>query len=122
MAMDPALLKKPRFTRLHAELEPEAWGRLKLRAVRAGMTATGLMLAAYAEVLAAYSRDPAFSLNLTFLNRHPMHPQVNEIVGEFTSLTMLGVDQTRGASFIERARLIQGDLWNDLEHHDISGV
>ncbi len=122
MAMDPALLKKPRFTRLHAELEPEAWGRLKLKAVRAGMTATGLMLAAYAEVLAAYSRDPAFSLNLTFLNRHPLHPQVNEIVGEFTSLTMLGVDQTRAASFIERARLIQGDLWNDLEHHDISGV
>ncbi|HJW12712.1 MAG TPA: amino acid adenylation domain-containing protein, partial [Albitalea sp.] len=122
MAMDPSLLKKPRFTRLHAELEPAAWERLKLKAVRAGMTATGLMLAAYAEVLAAYSRDPAFSLNLTFLNRHPMHPQVNEIVGEFTSLTMLGVDQTRGASFIERARLIQGDLWNDLEHHDISGV
>jgi amino acid adenylation domain-containing protein len=122
MAMDPALLKKPHFTRLHAKLEPEAWGRLKLKAVRAGMTATGLMLAAYAEVLAAYSRDPAFSLNLTFLNRHPMHPQVNEIVGEFTSLTMLGVDQTRGATFVERARLIQGDLWNDLEHHDISGV
>ncbi len=122
MAMDPSLLKKPRFTRLHAKMEPDAWGRLKLKAVRAGMTATGLMLAAYAEVLAAYSRDPAFSLNLTFLNRHPMHPQVNEIVGEFTSLTMLGVDQTRGASFVERARLIQGDLWNDLEHHDISGV
>lgn len=122
MAMDPSLLKKPKFTRLHAKMEPEAWGRLKLKAVRAGMTATGLMLAAYAEVLAVYSRDPAFSLNLTFLNRHPMHPQVNEIVGEFTSLTMLGVDQTRGASFVERARLIQGDLWNDLEHHDISGV
>ena len=122
MAMDPSLLKKPRFTRLHAKMEPEAWGRLKLKAVRAGMTATGLMLAAYAEVLAVYSREPAFSLNLTFLNRHPMHPQVNEIVGEFTSLTMLGVDQTRGASFVERARLIQGDLWNDLEHHAISGV
>jgi amino acid adenylation domain-containing protein len=122
MAMDPSLLKKPRFTRLHATMEPEAWGRLKLKAVRGGMTATGLMLAAYAEVLAVYSRDPAFSLNLTFLNRHPLHPQVNEIVGEFTSLTMLGVDQTRGASFLERARLIQGDLWNDLEHHDISGV
>jgi amino acid adenylation domain-containing protein len=122
MVMDPALLTKPRFTRLHAELKPEAWGRLKRKAVRAGMTATGVMLAAYAEVLAAYSAHPAFSLNLTFLNRHPLHPQVNEIVGEFTSLTMLGVDQRQGKSFIERARRVQGDLWNDLEHHDISGV
>ncbi|MCB1956132.1 MAG: amino acid adenylation domain-containing protein, partial [Rhodocyclaceae bacterium] len=122
MAMDPTDLKKPRFTRLHAELDREAWMRLKQKAVRAGLTTTGLMLAAYAEVLAAFSRDPAFSLNLTFLNRHPMHPQVNDIVGEFTSLTLLSVDQARGRSFTERARLVQGDLWNDLEHHDISGV
>ncbi|MFL6676284.1 MAG: amino acid adenylation domain-containing protein [Massilia sp.] len=122
MAMDPALLKKPRFTRLHAEFDRETWARLKKKAVRAGMTTTALMLAAYAEVLARYSSEPAFSLNLTFLNRHPIHPQVNDIVGEFTSLTLLSVDQSRGRSFAERARRIQSDLWNDLEHHDISGV
>ncbi len=121
-AMDPSLLKKPRFTRLHAQLQPEAWERLKKKTVRSGLTTTGLLLAAYAEVLAAYSRDPAFSLNLTFLNRHPLHPQVNDIVGEFTSLTLLGVDQSVGKSFVERARKVQGDLWHDLEHHDISGV
>lgn len=122
MAMDPSALAKPRFTRLHATLPPAQWDRLKLKAVRAGMTTTALMLAAYAEVLAAYSRDPAFSLNLTFLNRHPLHPQVNEIVGEFTSLTLLGVDTSLDNCFIERARRVQGDLWNDLEHHAISGV
>ncbi|HSK38125.1 MAG TPA: amino acid adenylation domain-containing protein, partial [Arenibaculum sp.] len=66
MAMNPALLKKPRFTRLHARLEPEAWNRLKLKATSAGMTATGIMLAAYAEILTQYSRSPQFSLNLTF--------------------------------------------------------
>ena len=122
MAMDPVLLKKPRFTRLHEEFDRETWARLKKKAVRAGLTTTGLMLAAYAEVLARYSSDPAFSLNLTFLNRHPMHPQVNDIVGEFTSLTLLSVDQSAGATFAERARRVQSDLWNDLEHHDISGV
>ncbi|GJJ00870.1 hypothetical protein RugamoR64_14080 [Duganella rhizosphaerae] len=122
MAMDPTLLKKPRFTRLHQAFDRETWARLKQRAVRNGLTTTGLMLAAYAEVLARYSADPAFSLNLTFLNRHPMHPQVNDIVGEFTSLTLLSVDLAQGATFAERARRVQADLWNDLEHHDISGV
>ena len=121
-AMDTALVKKPHFTRLHAELPPAAWERLKKKTVRAGLTTTGLLLAAYAEVLAAYSRDPAFSLNLTFLNRHPLHPQVNDIVGEFTSLTLLSVDQSVAKSFVERARKVQADLWHDLEHHDISGV
>ncbi len=122
MAMDPTLLAKPRFTRLHETFDRATWTRLKQRAVRNGLTTTGLMLAAYAEVLARYSADPAFSLNLTFLNRHPMHPQVNDIVGEFTSLTLLSVDLTEGATFAERARRVQADLWNDLEHHDISGV
>ena len=122
MAMDPSQLAKPRFTRLHETLDAARWQRLKLRAVRSGMTTTALMLAAYAEVLAAYSRDPAFSLNLTFLNRHPLHPQVNDIVGEFTSLTLLSVDSSLDDTFVARARRIQGDLWNDLEHHAISGV
>jgi amino acid adenylation domain-containing protein len=122
MAIDPTLLKKPHFTRFHQEFDRETWERLKKKAVRAGLTSTGLMLAAYAEVLARYSSDPAFSLNLTFLNRRPMHPQVNDIVGEFTSLTLLCVDHSAGATFAERARRVQSDLWNDLEHHDISGV
>lgn len=122
MAQDPSALEHPRFTRLHATLDPARWARLKLKAVRAGMTTTGLMLAAYAEVLAVYSRDPAFSLNLTFLNRHPLHPQVNDIVGEFTSLTLLSCDLSLDKRFIDRARRVQGDLWSDLEHHAISGV
>ncbi|HYO81171.1 MAG TPA: AMP-binding protein, partial [Bryobacteraceae bacterium] len=122
MAASPSSLKAPRFTRLHARLEPEAWSRLKLRCSTTGLTGTGIMLAAYAEVLAQYSRNPQFSLNLTFLNRHPMHPQVNQVVGEFTSLTMLGVDNSGQRTFLERARQIQADLWNDLEHNDVSGI
>jgi amino acid adenylation domain-containing protein len=35
---------------------------------------------------------------------------------------MLGVDNSGDRSFIARARQTQSDLWNDLEHHDVSGV
>ena len=122
LARNPAQVKQPRFTRLHATLEPEYWDRLKRQATRVGLTPTGVLLAAYAEVLARFSRSPRFSLNLTFLNRHPVHPQVNEVVGEFTSLTLLAVDGAAGENFMARARKIQSDLWNDLEHHDIGGV
>ncbi len=122
LARNPAQVKQPRFTRLHATLDAERWDRLKRRATQAGLTPTGVLLAAYAEVLARFARSPRFSLNLTFLNRHPVHPKVNEVVGEFTSLTLLSVDGTGVANFTERARKIQSDLWNDLEHHDIGGV
>jgi amino acid adenylation domain-containing protein len=122
MAKDPSHLENPRFTRLHRAMDPSRWDRLKLKATKRGMTATGVTLAAYAEVLAKYSQDPRFSLNLTFLNRHPLHPHVNDVVGEFTSLTLLAVDNNDGTTFVERARRIQSNLWHDLEHHAISGV
>jgi len=122
MSKDPGDIKQPKFTRLHAKLAPEAWDRLKLKATKLGMTSTGITLAAYAEILMMYSQDPRFSLNLTFLNRHPLHPQVNDIVGEFTSLTLLSVDNAESNTFTARAKKIQSDLWHDIEHHYISGV
>jgi amino acid adenylation domain-containing protein len=122
LAKNPSSLTKPRFTRFHTKLEPDAWQTLKNRATRVGLTPTGLLLATYAEVLSTYSRNPNFSLNLTFLKRHPMHSQVNSIVGEFTSLTLLAVDNSTLKPFVERAKSLQENLWNDLEHHDISGI
>lgn len=118
----PAQIQRPKFTRLHNTLDTQRWARLKQRATREGLTPTGILLAAYAEVLTKHSRAPRFSLNLTFLNRHPVHPDVNDIVGEFTSLTLLAVDNSQPGKFVERARKIQEDLWRDLEHNDIGGV
>ena len=126
LGKNPAQVTRPRFTRLHNTLDAPHWKKLKEKSTRTGITPTGLMLAAYAEILTEFSQEPAFSLNLTFLNRRPFHPDVNEVVGEFTSLTMLSVDNSRSSSsentFISRARKIQADLWRDLEHNDMNGV
>jgi amino acid adenylation domain-containing protein len=122
MAKDPGSLAEPKFTRFHSVMEKELWDQLKLKATKYGMTSTGITLAAYAEILKRYSQEPAFSLNLTFLNRHPLHARVNDIVGEFTSITLLAIDDTSDACFVDRARKIQSDLWHDLEHHFISGI
>ena len=62
---------------------------------QAGLTPPAVLLAAFAEVLAAWSKSPRFTLNLTLFNRLPLHPQVDELVGDFTSLTLLAVDHAR---------------------------
>lgn len=126
LAKQPSQVSKPHFTRLHLVLSPERWAVLKKRAGKVGLTPTGLLLAAYAETLAQQSREPHFSLNLTFLNRKPFHPNVQDVVGEFTSLTMLSVDNrikpNQDNSFLGRARTIQQDLWRDLEQNDVDGI
>ncbi len=121
LANSPAAIAWPRFSRRRGGLEAAAWARLKERTTRRGLTPSGLLLATFAEVLAAWSRSPRFTLTLTLFNRLPLHPQVNQLVGDFTSLILLEVDAS-GDTFVERARRTQRRLWDDLDHRYVSGV
>src|SRR5262249_51196783 len=64
-----AEIVQPRFTRRVFGLEEPSWTRLKTRAARIGVTPSGLLLAIFGEVLAVFSKQPAFTLNLTLFNR-----------------------------------------------------
>jgi amino acid adenylation domain-containing protein/non-ribosomal peptide synthase protein (TIGR01720 family) len=122
LAKIPNTIAKPHFVRRYGELAPEPWRRLKQRAARAGVTPSGVLLAAFAEVLSVWSKSPKFTINLTLFNRLPLHEQVNNIVGDFTSLTLLAVDNSETTSFETRARQIQAQLWADMDHRYMSGV
>ena len=120
--MAPELLSQPRFVHRKAKLPADIWRRLKARGAQAGLTPSGLLLAAFAEVLGTWSKSPRFSINLSLFNRLPLHPQVNEIVGDFTSLIVLAVDASASDSFEQRAKRLQEQLWNDFDHRYFSGV
>ncbi|MEM1255606.1 MAG: amino acid adenylation domain-containing protein [Cyanobacteria bacterium P01_H01_bin.21] len=122
LSKNPASLKSPQFVHREGRLEPSDWQRLKERAARAGLTSAGLQVAIYAEVLTTWSETPHFTINIPRFNRLPLHPQVNDLVGEFASFTLLEVDNSKRASFEVRAKQIQEQLWQDLEYHYVSGV
>jgi len=118
----PGSLSKPTFVRRSARLDKGRWAQLKNRSAEAGLTPSGVLLAAFAEVLTAWSKRPQFTVNLTIFNRHPLHPQVNEIIGDFTSLILLAIDNSGTDAFEQRARRIQTQLWEDLDHRYVSAV
>ena len=122
LARNPSSIAAPRFVRRRGELTAARWAWLKERAAVAGLTPSGVLLAAWSEVLAAWSGSPRFTLNLTLFNRLPLHPQVSQIVGDFTSLTLLAVERRPGEPFVEGARRLQQQLWEDLDHRLVSGV
>lgn len=115
-------MKQPRFRRKMAVLDRETWERLKSRGEVRGFTPTAVTLGAFAEVLGFWSEDPAFTLNITLFHRLPVHPQVNALVGEFTSNTLLAVDLKAGDTFAARSGQIWRDLWSDMEHRSFSGI
>jgi amino acid adenylation domain-containing protein len=113
---------RTRFQRLTSEILPEDWQQLKNLAKEAGFTPSVLLLAGFAEVISVWSKAPRFLLNVPHFNRLQIHPQVNEIIGQFASLTFLEVDTSNEKSFKERAQQIQKQLWVDLEHGITGGV
>jgi amino acid adenylation domain-containing protein len=122
LAKTPAELKQTRFVRREARLDTDTWKNLQTLASKAGLTRVNVLLAAYAEVLATWSKSKRFSLNLTFFNRLQGHPQINKVIGDFTSLVLLKVDSAHDVPFEERARRIQEQLWKDMEYRYFSGV
>ncbi|MGA2289546.1 amino acid adenylation domain-containing protein [Bradyrhizobium sp.] len=121
VARNPQEIARPRFVTLFGELDRETWERLKSRGASRALTSTGLLCAAYADILARWSKSRRFTLNLTTYHRIPFHPQVDRLVGDFTSLTMLDVDNNQ-ETFELRAQSLQARLWSDLDHFYYSGV
>jgi pyochelin synthetase len=111
-----------RFHRHHGRLGKAAWESLKTQAAARGLTATTPVLAAYAAVLGRWARQPQFSLNVTLLNRFPLHPQVNQLVGDFTAVSLLAVEPAAGQHFADHAAAIGQQLFSDLDHRLFSGV
>ncbi|AFZ33305.1 non-ribosomal peptide synthetase (plasmid) [Gloeocapsa sp. PCC 7428] len=116
-----AAVETPRFVRWSGTLASELWQKLKQQASQHNITPSGILLAAFTEILTRWS-SPQFTLNLTLFNRLPLHPQVNQLVGDFTSSLLLAIDNSEQSTFIAKAQKIQAQLWEDLEHRHVSGV
>lgn len=122
LAKHPSDLQHHRCRRYESGLEQSTWQALKQKAAQAGLTPSGVLLAAFSEVLAVWSKVPRFTINLALFNRLPMHPQVSHILGDFTSVTLLEADHSVPKSFADQAAQLQQQLWRDLEHRYFSGV
>ncbi|URX61839.1 amino acid adenylation domain-containing protein [Luteibacter anthropi] len=111
-----------RFVRHHLHLPAGAWAAFRAHAVNHGVTPTAGLLTAYARVIARWSRQPHFTLNLTLLNRLPLHPQTDRLVGDFTSVSLLEVRPPTEEGFAAQARAVATQLFEDMDHRLFSGV
>ncbi|MFI6403199.1 amino acid adenylation domain-containing protein [Streptomyces sp. NPDC050548] len=120
---DPAEIDVPRFVRRTSELSPQEWAALRRRAGGHGITPSVLIATAFAEVLARWSGERHFLLNLPLFDRdHTLHPDIGAIVADFTSLVLLEVDLAPGTGFADRAAAVQKRLHDDVGHAAHTGV
>jgi amino acid adenylation domain-containing protein len=122
LACDPGTIDGATFRKVSGTLPAQAWARIKRWAARRDVTPAAALLAAWSEVIATWAKERRFTLNLPTANRLPLHPEVDEIVGDFTSVTLVEVDAVAAAPFEERARAVRDRLVSDLDHRYFSGV
>ncbi|AOY76255.1 Phenyloxazoline synthase MbtB [Clostridium formicaceticum] len=109
-------------TRLNGTLEKKNWDSLKEKAKKLGVSTTALLLSIFTEVLRFWSSHETFSLILTYFNRLPLHPQLNQVLGPFISTNIFVVEAKSGRSFEDLIKYNQELLWNDMDHISASGI
>ncbi len=110
------------FRRWFLQLDKPTWDKLTQYSQKRGLTPTVVVMTAYAAVIGKWSRNKKFSLNLTVLNRLGLHSQVNDIIGDFTTINLLSVDWHFDNSFTKHAKALSHQLFEDLEHRSFSGI
>ncbi len=114
--------KEARFDRKFLQLSPELWENVKNYAFKYNVTPTALVLMAYAHTLSCFSENKRFAINLTMLNRQPLHEDIGKVIGDFTSLTLLDIDLDNNETFIENVKRANMQLFEDMDHNLYSGV
>lgn len=119
---DPNEIVKPTFRRLSKVYNRERWQKIKKVSQSLGVSPSALLCAAFSEVLAYWSNEPHFAINLTVFNRYPFHQEVDSIIGDFTSVMLVEVELKEGDDFSERVKKIQKEILTNLEHRHYDGV
>ncbi len=122
LATAPEQLGRPSFGRRTTTLSAPRWAALTEAALDRGLTPESVLLAAYCEVLRAWSRRTDFTVTLSKLDRLPLHADVDDIVGNFLVPSLLAVEGDAGPTFTERAAAVRSRAEQDAAHQTFGGI
>ena len=120
--INPEMIKTPRFKRVISSIKRDKWELIKTEASKQNVTISTLLFTLYANVLAFWSNQPELAINLTVFNRIPFHEDINKVVGDFTTVLPLAVNLDTEESIWNKARAIQQNLFDSLEHRHYDGI
>ncbi len=115
-------IEKPKFKRVYGKIPKEVWDRTKSVVRKYGITDSALLCSFYAEILSFWSNTLRFAMTLTVFNRLQFNKEVNNIIGDFTSLILLDIDFRNKKTFHERANYVQNVIFEALENRYFEGT
>lgn len=116
----PSEVGIPRFHTRSRHIDAHMWEEMKATARAHRLTPTALWGAILSEVVAARTRGNRFTITVPCTRRVPLHPDMNRMMGPFSTFVPVGIDWSSG-SFHDRAGALQRTLWRSVAHHAGAG-
>ncbi|WP_414651843.1 amino acid adenylation domain-containing protein [Gordonia sp. UBA5067] len=116
-----------RTVRLHHRIDAEEWRRLDAHARQRGVTPAAAVAAAFAEAIGTHSASPRFLLTVPIFDRDSAdprgeHPDLERVVGDFTSSILVAVDLSRSATMADRAAQLRREMHDAAAHGSFGGL
>lgn len=110
-----------RFERRYRELDATGNERLRGTAARLGVSTSCVLTGLFSEVLRGWSSQRELTLNYPVFDRHPLHPDVDALAGDFTNPLPLAARGT-GNTFAERLTELDHELAQARAHGRVNGI
>lgn len=117
-------VKRSQFTRMEYLIDSKSWKNFTEKGRQIGVTQSMGIAAVYAKALSRWMNSGRLRRNFlsSLLNRKPIHPDVDKIVSDFTSLILLEADCANAISLLELASQMQGRFQQDVAHSSFGAV
>ncbi|WP_406814972.1 amino acid adenylation domain-containing protein [Mycobacterium sp. M23085] len=103
-------------------LDPQTRDALFGRAQARGITPAMAVAAGFANTLARWSTTSRFLLNVPLFGRQALHPDVDSVVGDFTSSLLLDIDLVGAKTATARAQVVQDAMRRAAAHSAYPGL
>ncbi|SRX94672.1 Phenyloxazoline synthase MbtB (phenyloxazoline synthetase) [Mycobacterium tuberculosis H37Rv] [Mycobacterium shimoidei] len=103
-------------------LDPQTRDALFANARAHSVTPAMAFASVFAHTLAYWSKSPRFLLNVPLFARESLHPDVDHLVGDFTSSLLLDLDLTCTATAAARAHVVQDEMRIAAAHSGYPGL
>jgi mycobactin phenyloxazoline synthetase len=118
VAPQPARTSSRRWHWLDSGMRDALFARARAR----GVTPAMALAATFAHTLARWSAGPRFLLNVPLFGREPLHPDVDDLVGDFTSSLLLDIDLAGTDTATARAHTVQEAMRTAAAHSAYPGL
>jgi amino acid adenylation domain-containing protein len=131
MPIAPALMitpdnlanNRPYFKHLSREISTDTWSQVKQKAKILGVSDTSVLLLLFGQMLAKWSNNEEFLIDITLFGRLPIHERVDSVIGDFTTLEIFAFEHnSTQVSFQQQLQAVHECLITDISHNLFSGI